>query len=96
MPGMTQREVEQKKLDDFLDRAKQFLADDPYWMHVLTMPGGRAKRKQVANAFSKMMTTIPHLDPGENATPRAMRRAFLKSLPRELRVASGVKSSDLG
>lgn len=92
---MNKQQLEEKKLNDFLDRARDFLANDVYWMHVLTMPGGRQKRKQVANAFSKMMTTIPHLDPGENATPRAMRRAFLKSLPRELRVASGVKSSDL-
>jgi hypothetical protein len=51
---------EQMKLEQFLERARAFLASDPYWMHVLTMEGGRAKRKQVAREFSKMMTTIPH------------------------------------
>lgn len=94
MPGMTQQEVEQKKLDDFLTRAREFLANDAYWMHVLTLPGGRAKRRQVAREFTKVMTTIPKLE--SDRPNRRMRRAFLKSLPKDLRQASGVTAKDLG
>ena len=90
---LTPAELDQKALAGFLDRAREFLASDTYWMHVLTMPGGRTKRKQVAAAFSKLMVTIPHIE--QTRPNRAARRAFIKTLPREVVKASGVKASDL-
>jgi hypothetical protein len=74
---------EQMKLDQFLERARAFLAEDPYWMHVLTMEGGRAKRKQVAREFAKQMTTIPHFQgPGHRKERRAVGRLIENAKPR--------------
>jgi hypothetical protein len=90
---LTPYELDQRALAGFLDRAREFLANDPYWMHVLTMQGGRRKRRQVADAFSKLMTTIPHIE--SDRPNRKVRRAFVQSLPSDLVKASGVKASDL-
>jgi hypothetical protein len=61
---MKPHEVEAVAHEAFLKRAKEFLASDPYWVHLLVMEGGRTKRKQVAREFAKQMCIIPKV--GDN------------------------------
>ena len=85
--------VEVAAHEQFIARAKNFLANDTYWLMVLGQD--RAKRKRVANEFAKLMTTIPHIEDSERPN-RAIRKAFVKGLPSEVKKATGVKASDLG
>lgn len=63
---MNKQELEAKKLEDFITRLKGFLANDPYWVYVLAMEGGRTKRRQVGDRIKKLVTTIPRI--GEHET----------------------------
>lgn len=85
--------VEAAAHEQFIARAKNFLASDPYWLMVLGRD--RSDRKRVANEFAKLMTTIPHIEDQERPN-RAVRKAFHKGLPSSVKKATGVKASDLG
>lgn len=58
---LTPGQLEQLKRDQFFERAKAFLANDPYWVHILVQE--RGKRKRLAHDFAKMITTIPKVQP---------------------------------
>lgn len=72
---MNESELEKKKLEDFLARAKNFLANDPYFVYLLTVEGGRPKRRKLAREFAKLLTTIPHFEKQDPLT-RENRRAL--------------------
>ena len=79
--------LEEKKYNDFMARAKKFLAEDPYWMYLLTLPGGRQKRRKVAQDFAKVMTTIPKVgerssdeEADDNGKPFVLTRSIRRSL----------------
>lgn len=61
---MDSQELERVKHEAFVQRFKNFLANDPYWVYLLTMEGGRQRRRKVAQEIAKLTTTIPRL--GDN------------------------------
>ncbi len=72
---LTPQQVDAVAFNEFIKRLKEFLAGDVYWMHILAMPGGRTKRRQVGEAVKKLVFTIPHFQ--ENGPfNREMRRKF--------------------
>lgn len=85
--------VEAAAHEQFIGRAREFLANDPYWLMMLGKD--RSDRKRVANEFAKLMTTIPHVQDVDRPN-RAVRKAFHKGLPSSVKKATGVKASDLG
>lgn len=87
---MNKVQLEKKKHDDFIARAKKFLAEDPYWVYLLTMEGGRQQRRKVAQEFSKLMTTIPKIgDTDEKGNGKPDGLVLTRSIRRGLRAPQG-------
>lgn len=81
---MREHEVEALKHEQFIARLKAFLADDPYWMYVLTS-GNHSQRKRLGLEIGKMVTTIPKPEDMSQVVPREVRRRVDRAFKKQMR-----------